>query len=140
MQLKKVKDSLDNFAKNKNFELNTDLQNLDPLNKSNILLTDNGGMGLEYSYIHKIQVAFSYYFLQILMSNDYSHHMSKIGPSFCRKTYVEMIEKLIDDEFKKQKVDGAAYIKSLADNLKNLSRPPTGWEQFYDPYMSKKDK
>ena len=46
------------FSKNKNFELNTNLQNLEPLNNSNILVTDNGGMGLEYSYIQKKPVIF----------------------------------------------------------------------------------
>lgn len=73
------------FSKNKNFELNTDLQNLDPLNKSNILLTDNGGMGLEYSYIHKKPVIFL-------------NHIDKINNEKFNEIKIEPIE----DKFKKE--------------------------------------
>ena len=74
------------FSKNKNFELNTNLQNLEPLNNSNILVTDNGGMGLEYSYIQKKPVIFL-------------DHIYKINNEKFNQIKIEPIEDVFKKEF-----------------------------------------
>ena len=42
-----------NFQKFDNFEINTDLTNLNPLSETSILITDDGGIALEYFIIYK---------------------------------------------------------------------------------------
>ena len=44
-----------------NFELNTDLTNLKPINDSSLLITDNGGMALEYFIAQKKPVLYINY-------------------------------------------------------------------------------
>ncbi len=50
-----------NFLKFDDFELNTDLANLKPINDSSLLITDNGGMALEYFIIQKKPVLYINY-------------------------------------------------------------------------------
>ncbi len=80
--LKKISKSLQIFD---NFEINTDLTNLNPLNESSILITDDGGIALEYLIIYKKPVL-------------YINHLKKIHNAFFDKIKLEPIE----DQFKKE--------------------------------------
>ena len=73
-----------NFIKFDNFELNTDLANLRPLNDSSLLITDNGGMALEYFITQKKPVL-------------YINYSDKIHNDFFEKIKLNALE----DEFKK---------------------------------------
>jgi len=63
--LKRSNRALKNIKKNllkfNNFELNTDLTNLKPINDSSLLITDNGGMALEYFIAQKKPVLYVNY-------------------------------------------------------------------------------
>ena len=63
--LKRSNRALKNIKKNllkfNNFELNTDLTNLKPINDSSLLITDNGGMALEYFIAQKKPVLYINY-------------------------------------------------------------------------------
>ena len=63
--LKRSNRALKNIKKNllkfNNFELNTDLTNLRPINDSSLLITDNGGMALEYFIAQKKPVLYINY-------------------------------------------------------------------------------
>lgn len=80
--LKKISKNLQTFD---NFEINTDLTNLNPLNESSILITDDGGIALEYLIIYKKPVL-------------YINHIKKIHNAFFDKIKLEPIE----DQFKKE--------------------------------------
>ena len=71
--------------KNINFILNTDLENLNSLNDSSLLITDNGGIALEYIVVQRKPVIYI----------DYSE---KIHNKFFDKLELETIE----DKFKKE--------------------------------------
>ena len=71
--------------KNINFILNTDLENLNSLNDSSLLITDNGGIALEYIVVQRKPVIYI----------DYS---DKIHNKFFDKLELETIE----DKFKKE--------------------------------------
>ena len=73
------------FKNNKNFEINTDLLNLDPLTESSILITDDGGIALEYYIIYKKPVL-------------YINHLKKIN----NHSYDKIKLVAIEDDFKKE--------------------------------------
>lgn len=73
------------FKNDKNFEINTDLLNLDPLSESSILITDDGGIALEYYIIYKKPVL-------------YINYLKKINNPSYDKIKLEAIE----DDFKKE--------------------------------------
>jgi len=73
-----------NFLKFSNFELNTDLTNLKPISDSSLLITDNGGMALEYFITQKKPVL-------------YINYSEKIHNDSFQKIELNTIE----DEFKK---------------------------------------
>ena len=58
---KTIKDLKKNYKNNKNFEMNLDISNLETLNQSYILITDNGGMAIEYLIVQKKPVIFLNY-------------------------------------------------------------------------------
>tara|TARA_B100002052_G_scaffold241702_1_gene226280 strand:+ start:5729 stop:6850 length:1122 start_codon:yes stop_codon:yes gene_type:complete len=82
MNLKKIKKK---FSNNNNFQLNTDLQNLRPYNESCMLITDNGGIALEYIITQKKPVI-------------YIDYVEKIHNEFFDKLGLHTIE----DKFKKE--------------------------------------
>ena len=73
-----------NFLKFNNFKLNTDLTDLRPMNDSSLLITDNGGMALEYFITQKKPVL-------------YINYSEKIHNEFFQKIKLNTVE----DEFKK---------------------------------------
>ena len=79
--LKKIYENLQKFD---NFEINTDLTNLNPLDETSILITDDGGIALEYFVIYKKPVL-------------YINYLKKIHNVFFDKIKLEPLE----DQFKK---------------------------------------
>lgn len=80
--LKKISENLQKFN---NFKINTDLTNLNPLNESSILITDDGGIALEYLIIYRKPVL-------------YIDHLKKIHNIFFDKIELESLE----DQFRQQ--------------------------------------
>ena len=71
------------FKEFDNFEINSDLENLKPLNESSLLITDNGGIALEYYIIQRKPVL-------------YINHLDKIHNIFFDKIKIPTLE----DQFK----------------------------------------
>ncbi len=86
---KTLKNIKKNFKKFNNFELNTDLTNLKPMNESSLLITDNGGTALEYYITQKKPVLYINYsekvhneFFEIIKLNTIEDEFKKdIGTS-----------------------------------------------------------
>jgi len=56
-----IKQIFETFKNDKNFELNRDMNNFDHFDKSSLLLTDNGGVGMEYYILYKRPVIYLNY-------------------------------------------------------------------------------
>jgi len=76
---KNLKKIMKKYSTNDNFEINTNLRNLKALNESSILITDNGGVALEYIIIQRKPVLYV----------DYSE---KIHNEFFDKFKIETFE------------------------------------------------
>lgn len=74
------------FDKNSNFELNSNILNLKTINDSFILITDNGGIAMEYFIIQEKPVIYINYKEKI--HNEYFHEISK--------------DEIIEDKFKNE--------------------------------------
>ena len=71
------------FGDKKNFQLNTNLDNIDCFEKSKLLITDDGGVGMEYAYLYKKPII-------------YINYVKKIHNQFYKDLNIEPIE----DKFK----------------------------------------
>ena len=74
-----------NLQSYKNFEINTDILNLKPLNESSLLITDDGGIALEYYIIYKKPVL-------------YINYLEKIHNLYFDKIKINTIEKEFKNE------------------------------------------
>jgi UDP-N-acetylglucosamine 2-epimerase len=75
--INRVRKNLQNY---KNFEINTDISNLKPLSESSLLITDDGGIALEYYIIYKKPVL-------------YINYLEKIHNLYFDKIKINTIEK-----------------------------------------------
>lgn len=73
------------YKKNPKFKLNQDLNNLNPLNESSILITDNGGIALEYLIVQRKPVI-------------YIEYSDKIHNDFYEKIQMNAIEDIFKNE------------------------------------------
>jgi hypothetical protein len=80
--ISRVKKNLQSY---KNFEINTDILNLKPLNDSSLLITDDGGIALEYYIIYKKPVL-------------YINYLEKIHNLYFDKIKINTIEKEFKNE------------------------------------------
>ena len=74
-----------NLQSYKNLEINTDILNLKPLNESSLLITDDGGIALEYYIIYKKPVL-------------YINYLEKIHNLYFDKIKINTIEKKFKNE------------------------------------------
>lgn len=74
-----------NLQSYKKFEINTDILNLKPLNESSLLITDDGGIALEYYIIYKKPVL-------------YINYLEKIHNLYFDKIKINTIEKEFKNE------------------------------------------
>ena len=96
---KKITSLKNKYKNNKNFEINLNISDLNVLNDSLILITDNGGMALEYILVQKKPVLFINY-------------MDKIHNNFYDQVKLETLE----EKFKKK----FGFIMQVSD-LKNIN-------------------
>ena len=96
---KKITSLKNKYKNNKNFEINLNISDLSVLNDSLILITDNGGMALEYILVQKKPVLFINY-------------MDKIHNNFYDQVKLESLE----EKFKKK----FGFIMQVSD-LKNIN-------------------
>ena len=96
---KKITSLKNKYKNNKNFEINLNISDLNVLNDSLILITDNGGMALEYILVQKKPVLFINY-------------MDKIHNNFYDQVKLEALE----EKFKKK----FGFIMQVSD-LKNIN-------------------
>ncbi len=96
---KKITSLKNKYKNNKNFEINLNISDLSVLNDSLILITDNGGMALEYILVQKKPVLFINY-------------MDKIHNNFYDQVKLEALE----EKFKKK----FGFIMQVSD-LKNIN-------------------
>ena len=80
--INRVRKNLQNY---KNFEINTDISNLKPLSESSLLITDDGGIALEYYIIYKKPVL-------------YINYLEKIHNLYFDKIKINTIEKEFKNE------------------------------------------
>ncbi len=108
--IKKIKKIQDKYKNNPKFLLNNNIDKIDVLNKSSILITDNGGMAMEYYILYKRPVICIEY-------KDKIHNME----------YKKIKDKALEDNFKdtftkKIKIDDISNLKDLISNYsKNFS-------------------
>ena len=112
---KNLKAIMKKFSTNNNFELNTDLKNFKTINESSILITDNGGMALEYIIIQRKPVLYIHYSEKI--HNEY-FDMLKI------ETFEDRIKKDIGTTISINELDKIDLFLDHAKSnfLKNLNR------------------
>lgn len=80
-----------NLQSYKNFEINTDILNLKPLNESSLLITDDGGIALEYYIIYKKPVLYINYLEKI-----HNLHFDKIKINTIEKEFKNEIGTSMD--------------------------------------------
>jgi len=102
--LKRSKNSINSiikeFSREKKFFLNTDLRDFSAFKKSEILITDNGGVSIEYVYLFEKPVL-------------YINYSDKIQ----NKDFREIDENTIEDYFKKN-----FCFEEQPDNLVNIEK------------------
>jgi len=111
------------FLNNKNFQLNTNLKDTSYLDRAKLLITDDGGVGMEYSYVYKKPVV-------------YINYVKKIHNKFYQDLHIEPIE----DEFKKKcayeiDVVNLKFLeKKILETEKNFNDKIQNLNEFYEKY------
>ena len=117
------------FNKNEKFLYNRDIHNVEPIFNSSILITDNGGMALEYSLIFRKPVIFINY-------RDKIHN----------ENYKEIKLKPIQDDFKERfgisiDTDEISNLNNIIDNaLRNFKQLDTEYNKFLQEHQIIIDK
>ena len=121
----KINSILKEFKNEKNFHLNIDLRDLSVFERSEILITDNGGVSLEYVYLYNKPVLYLNY-TEKIQNKDYKDinqntFEDNFKLNYCYKDEVENFEniekkiKMIKDDFYSTKLDKA--LKFLDSNV-----------------------
>ena len=103
---KTIKFIMTKFGANKNFTINTDLQNLKCFEQSEILISDNGGVALEFVYFYQKPVLFINYRekIQNLNYKEISNETfeDNFRKNYCRNMHISLLNE-IDIEIQKIK-------------------------------------
>ena len=114
---KTIKFIMTKFGANKNFTINTDLQNLKCFEQSEILISDNGGVALEFVYFYKKPVLFINYRekIQNLNYKEISDETfeDNFRKNYCRNMHISLLNE-IDIEIQKIK---AMDINQIAESV-----------------------
>ncbi len=104
---KKIKFIEKNFLNNENFLLNRNIFDLRPIFQSQLLITDNGGMALEYAFITKKPVIFIDYKDKIHNENFKKVNLETLEDNFRKKfglvvqaNQIENLNDIIDHKVK----------------------------------------
>lgn len=118
---KTIKFIMTKFGANKNFTINTDLQNLKCFEQSEILISDNGGVALEFVYFYKKPVLFINYRekIQNLNYKEISDETfeDNFRKNYCRNMHISLLNE-IDIEIQKIK---AMDINQIAESVSFIS-------------------
>ena len=118
--LLKIKEKFKNELK---FKLNTNLQNTSPFEKSELLITDNGGVGLEYGLVYHKPILYV----------DYKEKVHN-------KNYTDLNIEPIEDKFKKKfgykiNINQLDKLKETIINIKkNFKYQSSGMNSFFEEY------
>ena len=120
--MKKVKNQFEN---NKNFYLNINLLDLKYFEESEFLITDNGGVGLEYSLIYR-------------KPTMYINYINKIHNQFYKEINIDPIENIFKKNFGYEiNID---MIKNIPNNVsdmnENFSLKINDLDNFFANYIS----
>ena len=118
------------FNKNEKFHYNSYINDIEPIFNSSILITDNGGMALEYSLILRKPVVFINYRDKIHNKNFKEIKLKPIEDDFKERfgilintNQISNLNKIIDDVLKNFKQLDTELNKFLQDNQIILDKP-----------------
>ncbi len=112
---KNLKKIIKKYSTNDNFEINTNLRNLKALNESSILITDNGGIALEYIIIQRKPVLYI----------DYSEKIhNKLFDKFKIETFEDRVKKDIGTTISVNELNKIDYFleQTKFNFIKNLDK------------------
>ncbi len=112
---KNLKKIIKKYSTNDNFEINTNLRNLKALNESSILITDNGGIALEYIIIQRKPVLYI----------DYSEKIhNKLFDKFKIETFEDRVKKDIGTTISVNELNKIEYFleQTKFNFIKNLDK------------------
>ena len=120
--LKKIKNI---FQNNKKFKLNDNLLDLSPFDLSQFIITDNGGVGLEYSLIYRKPAM-------------YINYVEKIHNSSHKELNIEPIENLFKKNFAYEiNVDDIKNIPKIISKMdESFQLKIKNLDNFYEKYIS----
>ena len=111
------------FQNNQNFQLNTNLKDTSHFEKSKLLITDDGGVGMEYPYIYRKPVIYINYVKKINNKFYQDLNIEPIEDKFKRKCGYEI--DAVNIKFLKNKI--SEVDKTFNDKMKNI-------DEFYERY------
>lgn len=128
---KNVNSIIKKFDLNEKFSINTDLQNMECFKNSEILISDNGGVAMEFVYIYKKPVLFINY-KEKIQNQDYKDISDEtfednFKNNYCRNMNISSLDE-IDLEIQKiRTTDKSLIIKSVQYIEKNINQknPPS---------------
>ena len=112
---KNLKKIMKKYSTNDNFEINTNLRNLKALNESSILITDNGGIALEYIIIQRKPVLYV----------DYSEKIhNEFFDKFKIETFEDRVKKDIGTTISVNELNKIDYflVQTKVNFIKNLDK------------------
>ena len=128
---KNVNSIIKKFDLNEKFSINTDLQNMECFKNSEILISDNGGVAMEFVYIYKKPVLFINY-KEKIQNQDYKDISDEtfednFKNNYCRNMNISSLDE-IDLEIQKiRTTDKSLITKSVQYIEKNINQknPPS---------------
>ena len=128
---KNVNSIIKKFDLNEKFSINTDLQNMECFKNSEILISDNGGVAMEFVYIYKKPVLFINY-KEKIQNQDYKDISDEtfednFKNNYCRNMNISSLDE-IDLEIQKiRTTDKSSITKSVQYIEKNINQknPPS---------------
>lgn len=128
---KNVNSIIKKFDLNEKFSINTDLQNMECFKNSEILISDNGGVAMEFVYIYKKPVLFINY-KEKIQNQDYKDISDEtfednFKNNYCRNMNIGSLDE-IDLEIQKiRTTDKSLITKSVQYIEKNINQknPPS---------------
>lgn len=119
-----------NFLNNENFILNKNIFDFKPIYQSQLLITDNGGMALEYAFITKNPVIFIDYKEKIHNEDFKKVNLETLEDNFKKKfglviqaSQIENLNDIIDSKIKNYENFGMEIENFFKENKINFENP-----------------
>ena len=128
---KNVTSIIKKFGINEKFSINTDLQNMECFKNSEILISDNGGVAMEFVYIFKKPVLFINY-KEKIQNQEYKDISDEtfednFKNNYCRSMNIDSLDE-IDLEIQKTRTADKALLLNSVQYIKtniNQNSPPS---------------